>query len=217
MLARDIMSSPVVTVLPETSVKDAAKLLTERRFTALPVVDADGELLGMVTETDLVRDRVPMDTRYRPGGSGAPVPAMTVGAVMSAPAVSLSSRADVAKLVSAMLDEGFRAIPIVDYGRLAGIVTRADVVRVLSRDDEVVARDVRRRLARYGGARRWHVTVRDGIARIVDEYDDPADRHVATFLAESVPGVISAQALSWCSGTVSVPTQAVRIEPENRW
>ncbi|EHR50980.1 CBS-domain-containing membrane protein [Saccharomonospora marina XMU15] len=190
MLARQIMTSPVVTVTPETPVKRAAGLLTEHGFTALPVVDARQRLVGIVTEADLVRDRVPGDARFR--GSPAPQPPSTVGAVMSTPAVSMDSRADLSKLVAALLDEGFRAMPIVDGERLVGIVTRRDVVRALSRDDTAIARDVRRRLMIYGGPDRWSVKVDDGVVTIVDEYDDPTDRHVATLLAESVPGVVRA-------------------------
>lgn len=192
MLAREIMTSPVVTVTPETPVKRAAGLLTEHGFTALPVVNAQDHLVGIVTEADLVRDRVPRDARFR--GSSAPEPPSTVGAVMSTPAVSMDDGADLAELVAALLDEGFRAMPIVTGKRLVGIVTRRDVVRALSRDDAEIARDVRRRLMIYGGPDRWTVEVNGGVVTIMDEYDDPADRHVATLLAESVPGVMSATA-----------------------
>jgi CBS-domain-containing membrane protein len=64
MRARDIMSSPVVTVTPDTTVKDAANLLASNGFTALPVLDSDGRLARVVTEADVVRDRFPHDLRY---------------------------------------------------------------------------------------------------------------------------------------------------------
>jgi CBS domain-containing protein len=84
-------------------------------------------------------------------------------------------------------------MPIVDGQRLAGMVTRRDVVRTLSRDDASIARDVRRRLIIYGGPKRWTVEVDQGVVTIVDEHDDATDRHVATLLAESVPGVVHAR------------------------
>lgn len=59
MRARDIMSSPVVTVSPDTSARAAEKLLAERGFTGCPVVDEDEKLVGMVTEADFVADRFP--------------------------------------------------------------------------------------------------------------------------------------------------------------
>lgn len=193
MRADEVMTRPVITVLPETPVKRAATLLAEHGFTALPVVDTDDRLVGIVTEADLVRDRVPRDARS--GGEGRhEAPPSKVGEVMTSPAVSMRPGADLAELVSALLDGHFRAMPIVDgHDRLAGIVTRRDVVRALSRDDATIARDIRRRLMIYGGADRWTVDVRDGVATIFDEYDNATDRHVATLLAESVPGVTHAQ------------------------
>lgn len=191
MLARQVMSSPVVTVTADTTVKRAAQLLAEHGFTALPVVDAGGRLVGIVTEADLVRDRVPPDARRR-GAAAAPEPRGTVGAVMSRPAESMRPGDDLSALVGALLQGRHRAMPIVEDGRVVGIVTRGDVVRALSRDDAAIARDVRRRLMIYGGPDRWTVGVEDGVVTVYDEYDDATDRHVATLLAESVPGVVRA-------------------------
>jgi CBS domain-containing protein len=58
MRARDIMTSPVITVRPAMTIKEAARLLATHGFTALPVVDDDERLIGIVTEADLVRDRI---------------------------------------------------------------------------------------------------------------------------------------------------------------
>src|SRR5438270_6785063 len=65
MRARDVMTSPAITVTPGTTVKEAATLLAVNGFTALPVLDDDDRLIGIVTEADLVRDRFPYDPRYR--------------------------------------------------------------------------------------------------------------------------------------------------------
>ncbi|MEU6641551.1 CBS domain-containing protein [Saccharomonospora sp. NPDC046836] len=194
MLAGQIMTERVVTVSPDTPVKRATKLLAEHGFSALPVLDDDERLVGIVTEADCVRDRVPPDVRTG-AKPGHPTPPRTVGEVMTSPVTAMSTTADLAELVSALLDNNFRAMPIVDGQKLAGIVTRGDVVRALSRDDATIARDIRRKLLIYGGADRWTVHVRDGVATIVDEYDDETDRHVATVLAESVPGVTHAETL----------------------
>jgi CBS-domain-containing membrane protein len=199
MRACDVMSAPVVTVAAGTSVKDAAKLLIDHDFTALPVVDEDDRLIGIVTEVDLVRDRFPRDPRYRHtylaelaelAAGGAP--GGTVGAVMTAPVTALGVGADVVELVTVMRNERVRAIPIVDGATVVGIVTRRDLVRVLARDDAAIAADVRHRLANYAGPDRWTVRVRDGRVEISDEFDNATDRHVATVLAEAVPGVTSA-------------------------
>ena len=202
MRARDVMSAPVVTVTTGTTVKAAAKLLIEHDFTALPVVDDDDRLIGIVTEADLVRDRFPRDPRYRHTYlaelaelATGPAPGSTVGAVMTTPVTALSAGTDVVELVTVMLTEHVRAIPIVDGSAVVGIVTRRDLVRVLARDDVAIATDVRHKLAGYAGPDRWTVEVRDGRVEIDDEFDNATDRHVATVLAESVPGVVSAHAI----------------------
>jgi CBS domain-containing protein len=199
MRARDIMTSPVITVRPDTSIKAAAAILAERGFTALPVVDDDERLIGVVTEADLVRDRIPRDARAlcHPHAEELPRPLTTaVGEVMTTPAVGMAAGTDVAVLAAAMLDAGQRSVPIVDGARVVGIVTRRDIVRVVARDDVTVGRDVRHRLELYGGGDRWRVDVQDGVVTIVDAFDDETDRHVARVLAEAVPGVVRATAVA---------------------
>jgi len=194
MRACDLMTSPVITVTSSTSVKDAAKLLMSHGFTALPVVD-DDRLVGIVTEADLIRDRIPRDTRFRQGEidtsqhHSAPV---SVGSVMTSPATAMGPGIDLTDLCHTLVDAHIRAMPIVDDYRVIGIVTRGDIVRVLARDDGVIAADIRHRLEIYGGPNRWTVTVRDGVVRIVDAFDYGPDRHVANLLAQAVPGVVDA-------------------------
>lgn len=198
MRARDIMSTPVVAVRPGTPVKEAAALLAANGFTALPVTDADDSLIGIVTEADLVRDRIPRDPRARchPGEGMATTTTTTVGEVMTSPVTAMGPGTDVAVLAKALLDAHERSMPIVDGSRVVGIVTRRDIVRVIARDDHTIAEDVRHRLEIYGGDRRWRVEVRDGMVSIGDEFDDETDRHVATVLAEAVPGVVRATAFA---------------------
>jgi len=199
MRARDIMTSPVITVRPEMTIKEAAGLLATHGFTALPVVDDDDRLIGIVTEADLVRDRIPRDPRARilPAYQPQTSPVTTrVGQVMSTPVTAMGPGADVADLASALLDARQRSMPIVDGSRVIGIVTRRDIVRTVARDDATVAADVQHRLEIYGGEGRWRVDVHDGVVTIGDKFDDEGDRHVATVLAEAVPGVVRANAVA---------------------
>ncbi|EHR61908.1 CBS domain-containing protein [Saccharomonospora cyanea] len=191
MRAKDIMTSPVVTASPDDSVKRATRLLAEHGFTALPVVDDAGRVVGVVTEADVMTGRVPHDARYRSGSSTGPV-AGTVGEVMTPAPTCTQQGADVADLVGTLLEGHHRAVPVLAGEKLVGIVTRRDIVRALSRDDADIARDVRRRLMIYGGPDRWSVQVTGGTVTIEDDHDDATDRHVATVLAESVPGVVHA-------------------------
>ncbi|MEU5266594.1 CBS domain-containing protein [Amycolatopsis sp. NPDC021455] len=191
MRARDLMSAPVITVHPWTSAKEAAELLAAHGFTALPVVD-DDRLVGIVTEADLIRGRIPADPRYvhepREATAGK-----TVGDLMTSPVTAMSTGTDVADLCQALVDARIRAMPIVDGSAVVGIVTRGDIVRVLARDDVDIARDVRHRLEIYGGGGRWGVEVQDGFVHITDQFDDDSDRHVAQLLALAVPGVVAAE------------------------
>jgi len=192
MRARDLMTAPVITVHPWTSAKEAAELLAAHGFTALPVVDDDDRLVGIVTEADLIRGRIPADPRYvhEPAASTA---GKTVGDLMTSPVTAMSTGTDVADLCQALVDARIRAMPIVDGSAVVGIVTRGDVVRVLAREDVEIARDVRHRLEIYGGSARWHVDVHDGFVHITDQFDDDTDRHVAQLLALAVPGVVAAE------------------------
>ncbi|GAA4544881.1 CBS domain-containing protein [Amycolatopsis samaneae] len=204
MRARDVMTSPVRTVTPSTTAKEAAEILSLHGFTALPVVDDDECLIGIVTEADLIRDRVPADARHGSGGERQPPhkdPGTTVGALMTTPVTGMSPGSDVADLSRALVDAGIRAMPIVDGAKVLGIVTRGDIVRVLARDDRAILADVRHHLEIYGGQGRWNVRVKDGVVRVVDAYDDETDRHVATLLAQAVPGVVAAQVVSEHEGS----------------
>jgi len=191
MRARDLMTAPVVTVHPWTSAKEAAELLSVHGFTALPVVDDDDRLIGIVTEADLIRGRIPADPRHV-HEPGAAVAGMSVGDLMTTPATAMDTGTDVADLCQALVDARIRAMPIVDGSAVVGIVTRGDVVRMLARGDADIARDVRHRLEIYGGGGRWKVEVREGCVHITDEFDDDTDRHVARLLALAVPGVVAA-------------------------
>lgn len=202
MLARDVMTAPVTTVTADTRVKQAAGLLASGGFTALPVVDAQDRLLGIVSEADLVRGRFPRDPRslitaQRDVGT-SPTAAATVGEVMTTEVIRAAPGTDVVDLATTMLAQHVRSVPVVDDqpggGRVVGIVTRRDLVQALARDDDAIAAAVRHRLEAYGGCDRWTVEVREGQVRIGDDLDDPTDRHVAVVLAQSVPGVVSAEA-----------------------
>src|SRR3569833_3813234 len=97
MRARDLMTAPVITVHPWTSAKEAAERLSMHGFTALPVVDDDDRLVGIVTEADLIRGRIPADPRYthEPRESTA---GKTVGDLMTSPVTAMDTGADVADL-----------------------------------------------------------------------------------------------------------------------
>lgn len=191
MRAKDLMSSPVVTVQPGTAAKEAAGLLVTHGYTALPVVDAADAVVGIVSEADLIRGRVLPDPRALIDDDPPPPvePAATlVSGVMTTDPVVVDPTADAVAVTRLMLDRHLRSVPVVDAGRLVGILTRRDLLRAIARDDREIARDVRSRLA-VASRQPWRVDVADGVATLVSDDTDPADRHVAEVVAAAVPGV----------------------------
>jgi CBS domain-containing protein len=184
MRARDIMTSPVITVTPAVPLTGAAALLVSHGFTALPVVDDDKRLVGIVTEADLVRGRYLDRT-----GS-------VVADVMTTPAVAMDAAAPAEVLARVMIDDRRRCVPIVDGSAVVGVVTRRDLVRALARTDTSVTADVQRVLDAYGGGRKWTVTVHEGEAVIGAATSDEDTDRVLVALADSVPGVLRARVLT---------------------
>ena len=195
MKASEIMSHPVVTVTPTTAVRNAAAMLAERGITSMPVVDEDDHLIGIVSELDLIRDRVAHDPRRllsRRDGD-APDPPNQVGQVMSPGAICLPDFTDAADVAQAMVENNVRAIPITDGVRVVGIVSRGDLLRTLLRDDVAIHDEVLSRLCLYAGeVDRWKVEVEEGVVNIHGRFEDDHQRHVVTTLAATVPGVVRA-------------------------
>lgn len=136
MLARDVMTRPVISVGTATTVAEASQLLVDRGFTAAPVLDDDGRLVGIVTEADLLRDRIAPDSRRIP--SQAPsrrYRATCVADVMTSPVESLTAGADIADAARIMVDERIRCLPIVDGYGVVGVITRRDLLRAAGRLD----------------------------------------------------------------------------------
>ncbi|GAA2865039.1 hypothetical protein GCM10010472_22960 [Pseudonocardia halophobica] len=158
--ADDVMSSPVITVRTGTPVAPAAALLAAHGFTAAPVVDENGRLLGIVTEADLVRDR------FRPEGWPERRTPEVVDEVMSGTPAMMRPEDDLADVVSLMLSAHVRSVPIVDDGDLVGIVTRRDALRVIAREEHSAEevrrrRDLPERPARHVGSPRGRIVVGD--------------------------------------------------------
>ena len=190
MQARQIMTAPVVTVRPDTPIRDAAALLLEHRITAAPVLDENDELVGIVSEGDLVVDRFGHDPRsqLRPVADEPPGP-RTVAQVMTTPVIALGPSADGADLAQTMLDCDIRSIPIVEGAAVVGIVSRRDLLRTLVRDDDAIRSELLDRLARSGEpAGSWDVQVTDGTVVLVADHDSD-DGRAAAAIARTVPGV----------------------------
>jgi CBS domain-containing protein len=202
--ARDVMTRQVVTVGPDTSAKYAAEVLAERGFAALPVVDGDDRLVGIVAEADLLRDRLPEDPRLhlrRDEASPEGHPSLLVRGVMTPRVQSVDATADVADVARLFVDERLRSVPVLDGGRLVGIVSRRDLLRTLIRPDEEIRHDVLRLVEGYTGELgSWSVTVSEGVATIqrtrgVSEPSVAVEERALTALARTVGGVVGVRLL----------------------
>lgn len=146
MKAADVMTSPVITIPELTPVPVAAALLAAHGFTAAPVVDSRQRMVGIVTESDLVRGRIAPEW-----ATTESVPAAaTVSGVMTPDPLSAGPEDDLAEVVWLMQDGSVRSVPVVRDGKLVGIVTRRDVLRVIARG-EMTSEDVRQRRSPRGG------------------------------------------------------------------
>jgi CBS domain-containing protein len=203
--ARDVMTREVVTVGPNTSAKYAGEVMAERGFAALPVVDDDQRLIGIVAEADVLRDRIPTDPRLH-ARRDQPVPAappsLLVHGVMTSAVRRVEVTDDVADIARLFVDDGLRSVPVLEQGRLAGIVSRRDLLRALVRPDADIRTDVLRLVEGYtGDLGAWEVGVTEGMvtirrtrgeAQVSTDVEDRALRALATTAA----GVIGVRVLT---------------------
>jgi CBS domain-containing protein len=117
--AKDIMTTKVVTVKPSTSIEDAARLLVRRKISGVPVVDEKDKtkVVGILTEADLL---------------AAPSGAKTVADVMKKRVVSVSPDTPVDEIAEILVKKKIKRVPVIDAGKLVGIVSRIDVLRAIS-------------------------------------------------------------------------------------
>jgi CBS domain-containing protein len=190
MLVRELMTADPVTVAPATPVKTALRLLAEHGITSLPVLGNHGRLRGVVSEADLIRDRVRPDQRAheRHVDSVDDVPRL-VAEVMTPRAVTVHPDDDLADAVELLTSTAVKSVPVVEHdGRLVGMLSRSDVVRVLARADDDLARDVHTLLASIG-LDEWFAQVADGTVSLTGPDSSP-DRTLAHLVAGTVPGVV---------------------------
>lgn len=213
MQASEIMTTDVITVSPATSVFDAAKMLTEHHVSGIPVVDDTGTVVGMLTEGDLLR-RVETGTgkpqrsrfgeflhstrklasEYLKENAVRVEDIMTCNVVSVAPTTALSEVADVLER------HHIKRVPVIENGRLVGIVSRSNLVRALASavpvDPDAAASDeaIRVAIQRALDGHRWsmateNIVVRDGIVHFWGTVSSEEERKAILVSAERVAGV----------------------------
>ncbi|MGY1616205.1 HPP family protein [Geodermatophilus sp. SYSU D00691] len=213
MQARDVMTREVVMVGPDTSAKYAAEVMAERGFAALPVVDEDDLLVGIVAEADVLRDRMPSDPRLharRDADEAAP-PSLLVRGVMTPRVRTVDAGDDLADIARLFVDDRLRSVPVLEHGRLVGIVSRRDLLRTLMRPDDEIRGDVLRLVEGYtGDLGAWDVSVTDGLAAIrrtrgLPQVSPEVEERALRALASTVGGVVGVRVLVPVPQTADAP------------
>jgi CBS domain-containing protein len=150
-LVRDVMTTEVVAVQPWTPFREIVNRLAKHRISAAPVLDAEGNVLGVVTEADLLLKQehpdlelnVPLVWSRRRRLEREKAAAVVAGNLMTTPAVTVPPTATVTEAARRMHAAGVKRLPVVDEaGRLVGIVSRADLLKVFTRPDNAIRRDI---------------------------------------------------------------------------
>ncbi|MDH3615972.1 MAG: CBS domain-containing protein [Gammaproteobacteria bacterium] len=121
---RDFMDTVVPTLRPETQIMQAVDFLVHHRVTGAPVVDSDGSMVGIITETDLLK-------LMTEGIQGEPPTEATVAEYMTTDVISVSPTVDVYYVAGMFLANKFRRLPVVENGKIVGAITRFDLLRVI--------------------------------------------------------------------------------------
>lgn len=213
MKAHEIMSRSVVTVSPTTSVRDIAQMMAEKRISGIPVVAQDGSVVGMVSESDLIRraeiGTVP-ERKWWLSFFGDPdalarqyrkTHGLKAGDVMSRPVVSVGEDADLSEIASILEKRNVKRLPVVRDGKLVGIISRADLVRALSQSQPDIARpmgsdtELERALMDKIRTQDWldstflNVVVRNGVVELNGFIGSTEQRRALRVLIDELDGV----------------------------
>jgi CBS domain-containing protein len=213
MRAIDVMARDVVTVHPETDVAEAVKLLAEHDVSALPIVDGEGKLLGILSEADLMH-RVEIGTEKRRlwwqeavTGAGtlaeefAKSHGKKVGEIMTPEVVAVSEETPLSEIATLFERKRIKRVPVTKDGKLVGVVSRSNLIQALAsvvgrmdehdETDRQIRLDLLSRLKEQSwtdfGSR--NITVSGRVVHLWGLVGTPAERKALLALAESTPGV----------------------------
>jgi CBS-domain-containing membrane protein len=202
---RDVMTAKVVSARRDTSYKELVRLLAERGVSGLPVVGDQDRVVGIVSEADmLVKQDQPANhfqryflERKRDRLARAKAHGAVAAELMSYPAVTIGPNASVAEAARLLRKHLVKRLPVVDaQGRLLGIVSRADVLKVFLRSDAELRREIRDEVIRREllmSPDRFEVTVRDGIVVLQGRCERRSLIPVVMAAVQAVEGVVGVE------------------------
>jgi len=210
----DVMTSEVVTVDEKASVSAVAKLLAERGISGVPVVDQDNRVIGMVSEGDLLYRAETGTERRRSwwlemmastnqlAGDYIKSHGAKVKDVMTRDVILVTETTAVADIAVLLETNRIKRVPVIRDGMLVGIVSRANLVRVLAmtinepaNSTEADDRTIRDKLLAELKAQRWaevspaNITVRDRVVHLWSSYLSEQEKRALVVAAENIPGV----------------------------
>ena len=212
MRARDVMVRAVVTTSPDSTVEQLARLMINLRISGVPVMDRDGRLVGIVTEGDLLR-RVETGTeRHRPRWSepfssssrlaAAYIKshASRVADIMTREVFSVEELATLGEIADLLETKHIKRVPVVHDGKIVGIVSRADLLKVLAGGGAKTAHEEQDRTIRaqllaelreqkWADASEGRVVVSDGVVHLWGIVGSEDERRALRIVAENTPGV----------------------------
>ena len=214
MQAKDVMTIDVVTVSPDTEVSDIAKLLLERHISALPVVDGDGGVVGIVSEGDLLLQRETDTEKHRNWWLGFLVGneqraaeyskshGTKASEIMSREVVTVNEDAQLGDIAELLEIRRIKRVPVLRDGKLVGIVSRANLLHGLAARREEVGpapssddRTIRETIIETVRQEGWvthgtlNVLVDNGVVELWGWVDSPEERQALKVAAENVTGV----------------------------
>ncbi len=206
MRAREVMSTPVVTVRPEASLKEVAEKMAAHRVSGVPVVDAASRLLGIISESDVLAKLEYgekgrgllglLDRLTQAAGAGRKLQAHTAADLMTTRVISAGPQASFRELLHLMTIHDVNRLPIVENGRVIGIVTRADILRMMTRPDAAITKDARWRLLNdlWIDTDALNITTRGGIVTISGEVGTRSEAELVTHWVATTEGVVDVDA-----------------------
>ena len=220
-----LMKRNVLTVAPSTPLREVARLLSENGISGVPVVE-HGKVLGVVSETDIVaKERGPVVHRGRRAKWFAREPkradterfaARTADEAMTAPAITIESWRTAADAAALMLDRRVHRLPVLEDGKLVGIVSRADLVSAFSRSDEEIALDIQDDVL-LGSF--WiapgdvDVSVRQGEVTLRGAVESDLMVELVSEAVQRVPGVVRVTSKLGARATDGPPAEVRRLFP----
>ena len=224
MKASDIMVSNVITIGVNATVHDVAQLLVEKRISAVPVVGGKGELLGIVSEGDLLR-RAEVGTEKRRSwwleawmskealaNDFVKSHARKATDVMTRRVVTAKPDTSLGEIATLLEKNGIKRVPIVAGGKVVGIVSRSNLIQALASttkangpqlqvDDATIREKVMAQLKMRPWAKPWlvNVVVQDGTVNLWGVVDSQAEKDAARVAVETTPGVraVSDHLVTW--------------------